>query len=85
MFKKIKNKQFLFLFVVLFGMVAFLGVGYAQITGINLELSGTASLSGQTGIVISNISYSSSVLTDSSFSRASSVNATSLVTTTFLL
>ena len=66
MFKKIKNKQFLFLFVVLFGMVAFLGVGYAQITGINLELSGTASLSGQTGIVISNISYSSSVLTDPS-------------------
>ena len=84
MFKKIKNKQFLFLFVVLFGMVAFLGVGYAQITGINLELSGTASLSGQTGIVISNISYSSSVATDPSESSINTYYQTMLDSTIVL-
>ena len=34
-----------------------MGIGYANITGIDLSLSGVASASGQTGVVISNVTY----------------------------
>ena len=38
-------------------MTFILGIGYANITGIELSLSGVASASGQTGVVISNVTY----------------------------
>jgi len=45
----------------LLGLIIFLtlimGIGYANITGIELSLSGVASASGQTGVVISNVTY----------------------------
>ncbi len=42
-------------FVIL--MTLFLGIGYARISDVNLELTGTAKANRQTGVVISNISY----------------------------
>ena len=39
--------------------VLLLGIGYAQISNINLNVSGTASALGQTGIIISDIHYDS--------------------------
>jgi len=84
MFKNLNNKKFIFLFVVLFGSILFLGVGYAQIAGINLEVNGTASLNEQTGIVISDINYSSSVLADPSQSSINTYYQTMLDSTIVL-
>ena len=51
--------------IIIFIFVLFLGIGYASITNITLELDGDASLAGQTGIVISDISVNNVVGTAS--------------------
>lgn len=50
------SKVFLLLIVI---STFFLGIGYAQISSIELSVSGTATAKAQTGIVISDVTYSS--------------------------
>ena len=52
-----KNNKFLLLFVTLTLFTLFLGVGYAQITGVTLVVEGNASLDKQSGVIISNVQY----------------------------
>ena len=52
--KKMKQSKYAILIVL--ASILLLGVGYASITNITLELDGDASLAGQTSIVISDIS-----------------------------
>ena len=56
--KKKKNVLKIFLSILCL-TILLLGVGYAQISNINLNVSGTASALGQTGIIISDIHYDS--------------------------
>ena len=51
----INNSTFLLL---LFIASIFLGIGYAQISNVNLDINGTATAYKQTGIVITNVTYS---------------------------
>ena len=44
-------------FLLLFFMTLFLGVGYAQITSKELQIDGTAKMSGQTGLLITGVEY----------------------------
>ena len=58
MFKEKKNFVFLFLNIIVIFMF-FLGIGYAQISNIVLDVNGVATADSQAGIVISDIHYSS--------------------------
>lgn len=52
------NRYHIFL-LALFSFSIFLGIGYAQVSNINLSIDGEATLAGQTGVFINNVSYSS--------------------------
>lgn len=59
--KEKKRKQFfLTFFILILTAVSVLGIGYASITSINLEITGDASLNKQEGVIISNAVISSS-------------------------
>ena len=58
-------KQSKYAILIVLASILLLGVGYASITNITLELDGDASLAGQTGIVISDISVNNVVGADS--------------------
>ena len=68
--KKNKNKRthVFYLFTIITILVAFLGIGYAQMSGVTLNVDGTAKLDEQTGIVITNVTYQGSNNTDPSLS-----------------
>ena len=53
------------LFTIILIAVLFLGIGYATVTSVNLEIEGDAALAGQTGLYISDISVDSVVGTSS--------------------
>ena len=53
-----KKRLVLYLVIMSFSIILF-GIGFAQISNIDLRIDGDASLPGQTGIVISDIHYSS--------------------------
>ena len=57
MFQNKKNNLIYIIFLLLMLTTISLGVGYAQISGIGLDLSGQAVLDRQTGVVISNIEF----------------------------
>ena len=54
-----KKIRFIFYTIILFVASIFLSIGYAQILDISLSVEGNLAASGQTGIVISSIGYSS--------------------------
>ena len=57
MFQNKKNNLIYIIFLLLMLTTISLGVGYAQISGIGLDISGQAVLDRQTGVVISNIEF----------------------------
>ena len=58
--ENISNKKFqLLLAGVIFALTLFLGIGYAQVSDINLAIDGLAMTPRQTGIVITDVHYSS--------------------------
>jgi len=66
--------------IILFSIITTLGIGYAQISNINLTISGEANLIGQPGVFINNASYSSGNNIDSSLSNINTFYGTMLNT-----
>ena len=62
----IKNR-YLFLVVIILATF-FLGIGYAQISNVDLDITGSVQADKQNGIAISNVAYQSNVGTDQSLS-----------------
>ncbi len=61
-----------------YSSILFLGVGYATITDTLLTIDGTAELSGQTGVFITNVTYLSNVNADPSLSEINNMYQTLL-------
>lgn len=74
-----RNKIYIYLFLLVCATI-FLGIGYAQISGIDLSVSGDASLEGQTGIFINNVSYSNSNNANEELSKINTYYGTTLNT-----
>ena len=64
-----KVSTFTKMFIFFLGVTLFLGVGYASISAIPLEVNGTAQLDHQTGIFITQAEYASGTGVDSSLSN----------------
>ena len=65
-----KKKSYLLLYVII--GVFLIGIGYAEIGNIDLNIEGEASMDRQTGAVITSVNYVDSVLADESLSKINS-------------